>query len=200
MLKNLFSSNVRIAVLKELLLNPDKEYYVRKLAHIIHVTPSYTNLELKNLLEIELVTKHISGNQHLYKINKNHQLYEDLKNIFLKTVGLRDVLDQHLSPFKDNIDFAFVYGSMAKGNYTAESDVDLMLIGNVNSFDISEACSNAEDELKRQINYSVFTLKDIKNKLSDQNHFFTSLMSEKKLFIIGHQNEFQRIASKAQTA
>jgi len=194
MLKNLFSSNVRIAILKELLLNPQEEFYVRELAKIIEVTPRYTNIELKNLLEIELVNKRISGNQHLYKINKKHPLYVDIKNIFLKTVGLVDVLSKHLVLFKGKFDYAFVYGSMVRGNYTSESDVDLMLIGNVSSLEISGACSKIGEELKREVNYSVFDMEEIRKRLKNEDHFLTSLLREPKLFIFGDPDEFTRLA------
>ena len=172
MLKNLFSSQLRVDLLALFLLNPGREYYLRELIEKLGKAPNPVSHEIKNLFSLELLIKRISGNQHYYQINTQHQLYEELKNIFIKTVGLKDVIAGHLVPFKKEIEFAFVYGSMARGDITIESDIDLMLIGNISSRAVSGACMQIGGILGREVNYSVFTIQDVQQRLDDQNHFF----------------------------
>jgi len=195
MLKNIFSSQTRIDLLKQLLLCSDKEFYLRELVEITQNFPHSIRMELKNLESIDLVLKRISGKQHYYKANRKHPLYEELHNILLKTVGFVDILIKYLEPFKKKIEFAFVYGSMAKGSYTSSSDVDLMIVGDVSPREIASACVNIGNELKRELNYSVFPLAEIVQKINIEDHFFTSIKHEPLLFIFGDKNEFEGLGS-----
>ncbi len=193
MLKKLFSSQLRVDLLSLFFMNPGREYYLRELISILNNSPQPVSNEIKNLVSVELITKRISGNQHYYQINTDHQLYEDLRNIFVKTVGLRDIVAKFLKPYFNDLLFAFIYGSMARGNFNTKSDIDLMLIGDKSPRAISGACLKIGEVLKREVNYSVFTIKEVKQRLADQNHFMTSLMDEKKIFITGNQDEFERL-------
>lgn len=196
MLKNLFSSEVRILLLKQFLLNEDSEFYLRQLSNHFHLSPRQVSLELQNLHKIGLIKKRISGNLHNFSINRQHPIFEELKGIFLKTVGLKDVLYKYLSVFKDRIQFAFVYGSMAKGNAGAESDIDLMIIGDLSSRQLSAKMMKAENELQREINFSVFTPEEFKTRLNQNDHFVSTLVKEKKLFVLGDLNEFERLVQE----
>src|SRR4030067_2295737 len=111
MLKNLFSSELRISLINQFLMHPDREFYLRQLAGLFHASPRSVSLELQNLAGIELVKKRESGHQHFYSVNKQHILFADLRSIFIKTKGLRDMLKERIQPFAAQIEFAFVYGS-----------------------------------------------------------------------------------------
>ena len=202
MLKNLFSSEVRIQLLTLFLLHPEREYYLRELSTRLQVSPRQVSLELSNLSKIELIKKRISGNQHFYSANPQHPLFPDLHNIFIKTVGLKDVLQKNLKPFQTQILYCFVYGSMAKGVVTAKSDIDLMIIGTVSSKSISSLVMNAGQEMQREINYSVFPLQEVKNRLRNKDHFFRTIWSESKIFFLGNSSEFERLGKEwlAETA
>lgn len=196
MLKNLFSSETRILLLNQFLMNPDKEFYLRQISTIFKLSPRQVSLELQNLEKIDLIRKRISGKQHYYSINKQHPLFENLKNIFLKTVGLKDVIKNYLDAFTSEIVFAFIYGSMAKGNSAAESDVDLMIIGNLSTRKVSGSMLQAGNELKREVNFSIFSLNEFKDRLKNNDHFISTVMKEPKIFIIKDLDEFERLAKE----
>jgi predicted nucleotidyltransferase len=196
MLKNLFSSEVRIKLLTQFLIHPDQEFYLRELSKRFQVSPRQVSLELSNLHKIEFIKKRISGNQHFYSVNQQHPLFSDLLNIFIKTVGLKDVLWEYMSPFSENIVYCFVYGSIAKGNAASKSDIDLMIIGSIDSKSLSGPLLKAGQKLEREINYSVFPLKEVENRLRKKDHFFTTLLSEPKIFIVGDLIEFERVGEE----
>lgn len=196
MLKNLFSSEARILLLNQFLMHSDKEFYLRELAGHFSLSPRQVNLELNNLASIGLLKKRISGNQHYYSINTLHPLFADLKNIFLKTIGLKDVLQKHLKPFESNIHFAFIYGSQAKGQAVADSDIDLMIIGDLSMRKISGVLLQAGNELSREINFSVFSLNEFIARLKNKDHFITSIWNNPKIFIFRDSDEFERLAKK----
>ncbi len=200
MLKNLFSSETRILLLNQFLMNPDMEFYLRQISTIFKLSPRQVSLELQNLEKIDLIRKRISGKQHYYSINIQHPLFEDLKNIFLKTIGLKDVIKNYLDAFTSEIIFAFIYGSMAKGNAAAESDVDLMIIGNLSTRKVSGSMLQAGNELKREVNFSIFSLNEFKDRLKNNDHFISTIMKEPKIFIIKDSDEFERLAKERMAA
>jgi predicted nucleotidyltransferase len=193
LLKNLFSSEVRILLLNQFLLNENSEFYLRQLSKQFNLSPRQVSLELQNLQKIGLIKKRVSGNLHNFSVNKKHPIFHELKSIFLKTVGLKDVLLKYFADYKNRIDLAFVYGSMAKGDATAESDIDLMIIGKIGARQLSGVMSKAGNELKREINYSVFSLDEFKTRLIQNDHFISTIIKEKKLFILGDVDDFERL-------
>ena len=196
MLKNLFISQVRIELLNILFLFQDEEFYLRQLVQKIKCSPRSVNLELRNLESINLVHKRVSGKQHYYRINQQHPLFFDLRNIFLKTTGLTYVITDFFTSFSDNLDFLFVYGSMANGTFQSNSDVDVMIIGNISSRQIASHISELCQKLGREVNYSVFPITEVKNRVINKDHFFLSLLKSKKIFIIGGEYEFGRLVEE----
>ncbi len=196
MLKNLFSSEVRISLLGQFLLHSEDEFYLRQLSSHFKFSPRSVSLELKNLESIDLIHKRISGKQHYYSVDKQHPLFNDLKNIFIKTAGVKDIIAKALNDYVSQIEFAFVYGSFANGNATARSDVDLMILGDVKSRKISGSMISIGEKLSREINFSVITVTEFNQRLKDHDHFLTSVYNGPKIFIIGNLNEFERMGKK----
>jgi predicted nucleotidyltransferase len=190
MLKNLFSSQVRIDLLGLFFLNPDKEFYLRELVVRLNGFPRAVSVELKNLADIGLVKKRIAGKQHYYRINRQHPIYTELRDIFVKTTGFKDVLKSALEPFKSQIQYAFVYGSMANGSFGLNSDIDLLIVGEVSGRRVSSALASIGDRFGREINYSIYPLPELKEKIKKNDHFFSSLLQKPYLFILGNENEF----------
>jgi len=202
MLKELFTSDIRIQLLSRFLMNPNREYYGRELTEMLGSSSRIVHAELKNLEAIDLIRKRISGKQHYYSANTTHPLFQDLQNIFRKTTGLKDVIADRLDQFEGDIEYAFIYGSFASGDFTAESDVDLIIIGDVKSRKISSALLEAGDSLQREINFTVFTKDEFVNRLKDNDHFITRVVNKPMMFLIGDESDFrslvqQRLAERA---
>lgn len=177
-------------------MNPDKEFYLRELSSSLHISPRSVSIELSNLENIGLIRKRISGNHHYYSANTRHSIFEELQNIFTKTVGVKNVIADSLEPFKTDILFSFIYGSIAKGNATSTSDIDLFIIGNVSSRKISSALLNAGSKLNREINFSIFKKDEFIQRLKSKDHFITSIIKESKIFVIGNPNEFEGLGKE----
>jgi len=194
MLKNLFSSEIRIKLLGQFLLHPQESFHLRRLVRMLSASPRSVELELKNLERIGLLKNQVTGNVHNYSVNTEHPLYEDLQSIFIKTAGIKEKLSAHLKPWQEDIDFAFVYGSFANGTITAQSDLDLMVIGAVGSLKLSSVLLKAGEELSREINYSVMDKDEFKQRLKKNDHFISNLYRNKKIFVIGDKCDFERLA------
>lgn len=196
MLKELFSSEVRIRLLNTFLLNPDTEFYLRELAGKFNISPRHVSLELQNLKKIELINKRISGKQHYYSINKKNPIFHELLAIFIKTIGVKGVVENHLNKYENFIEFAFIYGSIAKGEARADSDIDLMIIGDISGRQISGAMIDVGNEINREVNFNIISLSEFSSRLKSNDHFINSIYGESKIFILGDQNEFERLGKE----
>lgn len=108
MLKKLFGSEVRIKLLNRFLMNPDKEFYLRELANSLDISPRSVSVELSNLKIIGLIRKRISGNHHYYSANTQNSIFEDLKNVFNKTIVVKNIIADALNPYESDILFSFI--------------------------------------------------------------------------------------------
>ena len=146
--------------------------------------------QLTSLAASGLVNVTRIGNQKHYQANPDSPVFEELCGLIQKTVGLREPLQRSLEPLKEQIDVAFVYGSIARGTDTARSDIDLMLIGEgLDYIGVHETIQNAETKLQRKINPNLTTLNEWRKKLNEENPFISNINKQAKLFVFGSEDE-----------
>jgi len=182
----IFKSKARQAIFRLYFTNPDKSFYLRELEREFDIPVSMLRKELITLEKEGLFFSSKKGNLLYYSLNKDYPLYDELKTIVFKTVGVQGALSKALLPLK-SIKTAFIYGSYAKNADNAKSDVDLFVIGNPDENKLVEIISKLERELKRDINYSIYTSEDVKKKLKDS--FIEEVVQGKKIFLIGGEND-----------
>ncbi len=146
--------------------------------------------ELEQLTSLGLVEKRADGNRRLYSANRHHPLYVDIRNLVLKTSGLAEALRAALEE-ESAIRAAFVFGSVARGEEQADSDVDLMVIGTVTLRQITRRLSGIAGKVGREINPHVFSLEEFRRRLEKEDHFLSTVMKNPKLFLIGNGHELE---------
>ena len=189
MLNKLFSSKTRVEILKLFLFNPNNSFYQRQISNLTAKSIRGVQREVDKLNRMGLIERLIQGNRIYYKLNKKCSITQDLKNIFFKSVGIAEVLKDNFKEKK--IKIAFIYGSYAKGEESLLSDIDLIVIGNVSSKELSNILSKPKRELIREINYVVFSLDEFINKAVQKDHFINSILKDKKIYIIGNKDELK---------
>lgn len=192
MLNELFSSRARVEILKLFLFNPENSFYQRQISTLTHQSIRGVQREAERLEKIGLIEKSIQGNRIYYKVNKKCPIFEELKRILFKSVGIAEVLKENLKK-SDNIKIAFIYGSYAKAEENLLSDIDLLIIGSIDSKELSSLLSKPKRELSREINYAVFPLQEFREKVRQKDHFLNTILKEKKIFIIGNENQVKAI-------
>ena len=105
----------RRQVLALLLMHPEQSFHVREIARITGKPAGTLYRELSSLAEAGLLVRRPFGNQIHYRANPACPVYEELRGILRKTFGVADVLRDVLEPVSDQIEVAFVYGSVARG-------------------------------------------------------------------------------------
>ena len=148
--------------------------------------------ELSRLQRSGLVSVERIGNQKHYRANSQSPIFEELQSLVLKTVALTEPLKKFLEPYSDKIKAAFVYGSVAKGADTAQSDIDLMVIGDELSYaELYTALQNAENTLRRKVSPIFLSPQDWRRKASQKGSFISKISALPKLFIFGSEKDIQ---------
>ena len=192
MLKQLLGSRTRISVLNLFVFNPDKEYYIREIERMTKEPFDPLRMELRRLENTGLLKSHTSGRQKYYSINPKHALFPDIKSIILKTVGIGDLLKSTFGK-KDDILMAFIYGSYAKDVERAESDIDLFVIGNISSKELQGVISDIESKTKREINPTIYSSEELKDKYKSKNNFIIGVLKGPKIFLKGDEDGLRKL-------
>ncbi|MBI4311006.1 MAG: nucleotidyltransferase domain-containing protein [Chloroflexi bacterium] len=120
----------------------------------------------------------------------------ELKSLVLKTAGAGELLREALESLSDKIMAAFIYGSLASGRERTGSDVDLMVIGAASFAEVSKALRSVEERLGREVNPAVYTTAEFRRKLADGHSFLDRVVKEKKIFLVGGEDELGRLAQE----
>ncbi len=132
------------------------------------------------------------ANLRYFKLNKKYPLYDELKKIISKTLGVEAKLSHLVDGFK-GIECAFIFGSMAADKENELSDIDLMLIGEANQDTLIKKINQLEGLLNREINYHIYRKDEISKKMKEKNDFIVKIFKDPKIILKGNLNEFTNI-------
>lgn len=184
----------RAAVLSVLYGHVGEAFYLRQLARLTHIALGPVQREVRQLVDAGLVIKKTVGAQTLYSANQTSPVFREIKSLVTKTVGMHDVLAEALDPLRDRIILAFVYGSVARARESESSDVDLMVVGKVEFGEVVEKLAEAQRILNREVNPTVYSIREFARKI--RGNFLKSVLAEKKLFIIGDEDDLRELGQK----
>ncbi len=165
----------RLAVLKELVKENNRGIHLRELERRTGLNSRGLLRELRSLETAGILMSQRRGNQVLYRLNSRCPIYPELVGLVLKTVGLADVLREQLQPYADRIHCAYVYGSLASGEASWDSDVDLMIVGDISLKDVSQALRKAAHILGREINPTLYRPREYLSHLEDPESFVSQV-------------------------
>lgn len=185
--------NYRRKILSLLLLRPDEQFHVREISRRTEIPAGSLHRELKLLADAELLLRSKSGNQVYYRANRESQIFAELAGLFRKTMGMADVVTGALTPLNNQIEIAFIFGSVAQGKERTGSDVDLFIIGDLSFADAVGALAETDQQLGREINPVIFTQSEFTAK-SATDPFIMRLIDEEKIYLRGNDNDFRKLA------
>lgn len=193
-LENLFRSRAQILILKLLFLNSSSEFHANDIARKTGVAPSTIAKEMPLVQNIGLVTRRTQGNLVLYKINNQSIIFNELKRIFLKFEMLDEIIAKDLP--KEKIKYALIYGSFAKGIESQSSDIDLLVVGDVNENTLLKSISRTERTIGREINYLLWNEKEFLERVTKNIPLIKEISKTPIMMIIGDEDEFKRFIEK----
>jgi len=183
-------------VLALLLGRPDERFYLREIVRAVGGGLGAVQRELKRLVEAGLVEREARGHQVYFSANRDASIFLELQAIIEKTAGAVDVLRTSLASLisQGRVELAFVYGSVASGKKTAKSDVDLLVVGDVSFEQIVPVLRAAEARLGREVNPTVYPVKEFRDKVKRGTPFLKRILAGPKLFVAGDDRVLGRLA------
>jgi len=191
-LSKILSSRTRAEIFKLLYGSAEEELHIREIERRTGLNDATIRQELLKLLKLDLVIDRKDSNRVYYSANKSNPLYPDIRSLVLKSIGLVDVLKGAIKD--DRIQVAFIFGSFAEGKETAESDVDLFIIGQLGMRAVSTLLSGVSEKIGREINSHVMSSDELKNRNKAKDHFISSVMKSPKLFVLGTEDDLKTMA------
>ncbi len=182
-------SGTQQRVLAWLFGQPERSFYATELIGLAGAGSGAVQRELARLAQSGLVTARAVGNQKHYQANPAAPIYAELCGIVQKTVGLAEPLREALAPLAERIQAAFVYGSVAKREDTASSDIDLMLVSDDLAYaDLYAALEAATQRLGRTVNPTIYTPQELAKRVKRKEAFAMRVLAQPKLWLIGAED------------
>lgn len=172
---------------------PDRTFHLSELRRLTGLGSASLQRELNRLAEAGLVQSERVGNLRRFQANSQSPVYNELIGLTRKTIGLEPQLREALLRLIPRLHAAWVFGSVAKQTDTAQSDIDVMLIGeNLPLGDILEHLLPLEAQLGRKINPTCYTPADFERRRAEADSFVNRILSQPVLLLIGDANEIGR--------
>jgi predicted nucleotidyltransferase len=193
-LAEILSSKIRAEIFRNLFgVKSEAALHMREIERRTGFAIGTVQKELHKLQRLDIITRLRDGNRVYYRANTVHPLYPDIRNIVLKTSGLADVIKNALGNEK-GIKVAFVFGSFARQEEKANSDVDLMVVGDIGLRKLTALLMDVSGKIGREINPHIFSEKEFVKRKKGRDHFLNQVLESPKIFIIGTENDFAEMA------
>lgn len=192
-LELLVTSKARAEILKALFVDTPVRFHLRELARISDLNVHAITKEIQNLKRLDLLQEARDGNRVYYSANQRHPIFHDLKNIVLKIAGPTALFQEALLK-SENIIVAFIFGSLARDEAKAKSDIDLIVIGDLGMRKLFSLLGDTSERLGREINPHIYTVEEFARKVQIKDHFLTQVLETPKSFIKGDEHELAKLA------
>jgi len=151
--------------------------------------------ELKTLTQAGVLTESSIGNQRHFQANPKCPIFVELLGIVRKTFGVSGVLHEALQPFSERIELSFIYGSVARGEENSNSDIDLLVVSETLAYpDIFPALVEAEKQLLRTVNPTLYKPGELQRKQQEGNAFVNRILAQPKIFLLGSESDLPESA------
>lgn len=185
-------STTQQRVLGLLFGQPERSFYATELIALAGAGSGGVQRELARLAQSGLVTVRAVGNQKHFQANPDAPVFSELCGIVRKTFGLADPLRMALAPLAPQIKCAFVFGSVAKRQDTASSDIDLMVISDSLTYaDTYAALELASTQLGRTVNPTLYSTQELANRIEQDDSFVTRVLAQPRLWLIGTEDDIR---------
>jgi predicted nucleotidyltransferase len=188
-------SETRRRLLTYYFTNPSVRLHLRDLAERLDTDPSNLSKELRRLERDGLFRSEISGRQKYFQLNRQYPLFDEVRRIVEKTIGVAAVIRGSLKKI-GGIEEAYLYGSFAKNQQDAGSDIDVLVIGAPRGETLAQAVRKLERQLGREINYTILTSREVDSRRARKDAFLENVCHNKRISLIAPSDEEAKIAHR----
>jgi predicted nucleotidyltransferase len=183
-------SKARQRLLAYYFTNPTARHHLRDLAQRLSIDPSNLSKELGRLEREGLFRSEASGRQKYFQLNRQYPLFREVRSIVAKTIGAVPLIAQSLKKI-DGLEEAYLYGSFARNQQDAASDIDVLVIGAPRSEVLADTVGKLERQLGREVNYTVLTRKEFASRRSRKDAFLENVWHNKRVSLIAPHEKVQ---------
>jgi DNA-binding transcriptional ArsR family regulator len=192
LLAKLFSSKVRAEVFRLLFRADAKPLHLREIQRQAGMAVGTIQQELAKLEQLGLIQRRVDGNRVYFNANVSHPLASELRGLVDKTVGVVALLGTALA--SERVRWIFVFGSMATGQARPESDIDVMIVGDVTLRVVARSLSEVVPQLGREVNPCCMSFNEFLDRRKKNDHFITTVLNGPRLWIKGNDDELNAMA------
>lgn len=182
------------ALLRLFFSNVGRDFYIQEIGRRLDKMPGVFQRTLYDLERMGILTSRYQANARFFRANESHPLFQEMKSVVFKTIGVMDSLKELLGDI-GQIDFAYIYGSYAKCRENPTSDIDLLIIGSPKESLILQRLDALERALGREINYRILTSFDIVKEIRAGEPFFEHILADQKIFLVGDEHGLRKLVA-----
>jgi len=186
-LEKIFGSRIRAKLLGWFFTHTEEVFFVRQLASILEEDATNLSREMARLEELGILRSKREGNLKRFQANPDCPFLKELKEFVLKTTGVAGQMREALATLA-GIEYAFIYGSYAKGEEHANSDVDLLVVGSVDMGELDTMLNELEKRLGREINYVLYGQEEFTSKRKARDGFLTDVLEGERIMLVGKED------------
>ena len=184
-------SKARQRLLVYYFTNPAVRHHLRDLADRLSIDPSNLSRELRRLEREGLFRAEVSGRQKYFQLNKEYPLFREVRSIIAKTIGAVPLIAQSVKTI-DGIEEAYLYGSFARNQQDAASDIDLLVIGKPPGEALAEVMGKLERQLGRDVNYTVLSRAEFESRRARKDAFLENFWHNKRVSLTARHRSHPR--------
>ena len=177
-------------------MQPEKWWYLTELASHLGTSPSSLQRELQSLTRSGLLELKQDGRRTYYKARTDLPVFADLRQLFARTAGIVPLLQSEIARLP-KIAWAFLYGSIARGEEDARSDIDLMIVGSIATARLLPVLRRLEQRFNREVNLTRYSEDEFYAKVRTGDHFLTSVLKGQLLMLKGSRDDLEAAARSA---
>lgn len=193
LLSHFFPNPTLLDVFLYLVLKPSEETYLARIVDSTGKALIQVQRTLKRLVDCGLITKVCHHKRTYYKADKKHVAYDEMRQLAIQAKIFSEPFKAYLERLQTKVDYAFIYGSVAKGSNTAESDIDLFFVGNLTHDDVRSFSFELGRELVQEVNVIIFSSSKLEKLIKDNDPFITNVLRDPKIWLFGDKSEFKEI-------
>jgi len=194
MLDALFGKTKK-SLIATLYAHPEQSWHLRELARATGASPTMIGKEADVLSEAGLILDEKDGNRRRMKANPDCPIFDELRSIAKKTAGLAEIVKDALA-LVPGVEFAFIFGSVARSEERSDSDVDVCVVGDASNREVTLAMGSIEPSVGRPVNPLVYSVEELREKVGNESHFVAKMLASKKIFLIGSDGELNRTVGR----
>ena len=184
-----YLKNGKGEILNILFNNPEKKFFLSEISKILGRKPGNYKKYIDDFVEEGILLEERKGNMRFFWLNKEYSLYNEIKLIVLKTIGVASDLKKIIDKIK-GIKLSFIFGSYATNKFNSNSDIDLLIVGKFDKDKFVNEITLLENKINRDINYHIYSKDDIFEKLKNDNTFINKIFISSKILLKGNLNEY----------